>query len=66
MLPTEASLAVVDVDDDADDKRSESNLGCFLGGGVVSEASLSTDDLRFDPYKCIIQPMKPHHDNSNN
>ena len=38
-------------DDDAEDERSESSLGCFLGGGVASEPSLSIEDLRFEPYK---------------
>ena len=44
------SLVMV-VDDNVDNERSESNLGCFLGGGVASEASLSMEDLRFEPYK---------------
>ena len=44
------SLVVVD-DDNEDDETSESNLGCFLGGGVATEASLSMEDLRFEPYK---------------
>ena len=48
---SEAAAAVVVVDDDDDDeRRSESSLGCFLGGGVASEASLSIEDLRFEPY----------------
>lgn len=41
-----------DDDDDVDDeRRSESSLGCFRGGGVTSEVSLSMEDLRFEPYK---------------
>ena len=54
--PSFELVAAVIVDDDDDDnvddeRRSESSLGCFRGGGVTSEVSLSMEDLRFEPYK---------------
>ena len=54
--PSFELVAAVIVDDDDDDdvddeRRSESSLGCFRGGGVISEVSLSMEDLRFEPYK---------------
>ena len=50
--PSFELVAAVIVDDDVDDeRRSESSLGCFRGGGVTSEVSLSMEDLRFEPYK---------------
>jgi hypothetical protein len=52
-----AAVAAV-VDNDDDDRRSESSLGCFLGGGVASEASLSIEDLRFEPYKWIMKHIR--------
>ena len=48
------AVVIVDDDDDVhvdDERRSESSLGCFRGGGVASEVSLSMEDLRFEPCK---------------